>query len=206
MLISEIKAGVERLPLLLAMIGTIIFLNGTSSSGKTSIIKALQDQLQQPYLDMGIDRFIFMLPRRYLNRPLWDDVLGKAVHAGSFGLVLFSGMHHAIAATAKIGNNVIADHVFVEKAWVEECTRLFADMNAYLIGIRCPLEIVEQREHQRKDRTLGQARAQFDVIHKYTQYDLEVDTSLLTTEECAQKIIERLKSQPTAFKSLGKSL
>ncbi len=173
-LISEIKAGVERLPLLLVMMGTIIFLNGTSSSGKTSI--------------------------------LWDHVLGKAVHAGSFGLVLFSGMHHAIAATAKIGNNVIADHVFVEKVWVQECTRLFADRNAYLIGIQCPLEILEQRERQRKDRTLGQARAQFDVIHKYTQYDLEVDTSLLTTEECAEKIIERLESQPTAFKSLGKSL
>ena len=179
---------------------TIIFLNGASSSGKTSLLKTLQKQLPEPYLDMGIDRFIWMMPSRYLDRPLWDDVLGKAIHSGPLGLILFSGMHHAIAAAAKRGNNIIADHVFVEKAWVDECANLFADMNAYLIGIQCPLEILEQRERDRKDRTLGQARAQFDVIHKYTKYDLELDTSKLTTDECVEKIIARLQSPPEAFK------
>jgi chloramphenicol 3-O phosphotransferase len=152
---------------------------------------------------MGIDRFIWMLPKRYLNRPLWDDALGKAHHAGLVGLVLFSGMRHAIAAAASRGNNILADHVFVEKARVDECVNLFADMNAYLIGIHCPLEVLEQRERDRKDRTPGQARAQFDVIHKYTKYDLEVDTSLLSPIECAEKVIERLKNPPTAFKYLN---
>jgi chloramphenicol 3-O phosphotransferase len=181
---------------------TIIFLNGTSSSGKTRILKSLQNQLQEPYLDMGIDRFIWMLPKRYLDRPLWDDVLGKATKAGTLGMLLFSGMHHAIAATAKTGNNIIADHVFVEKVWVDECAQLFAEMNAYMVGLQCPMEVLEQRELDRKDRTLGQARTQFYVIHKYTQYDLEVDTSKLSPEECAQKIIQRLKNPPEAFKRL----
>ncbi|HSL45598.1 MAG TPA: AAA family ATPase [Anaerolineales bacterium] len=181
------------------MTATIIFLNGTSSSGKTSILKALQDQLPDPFLDMGIDRFIFMLPKRYLNRPLWDDVLGKAIEPGAAGRVLFSGMHHAIAAVAQRGNHVIADHVFVQQAWVEECAQLFAKMNAYLIGIQCPLEILEQRERERQDRTLGQARAQYEVIHQYTEYDLEVDTSISSAEECAQTINERLKTAPIAF-------
>ena len=184
------------------MTGTIIFLNGTSSSGKTSLLQQLQDELPEPFLDMGLDRFIFMLPKRYLNRPLWDDVLGKAIHAGTAGMVLFSGMHHSIAAAAKRGNNVIADHVFVERVWAEECAQLFGNMNAYLIGIQCPLNVLEQRERDRKDRTLGQARAQFDLIHKYTTYDLEVDTSVLTTQQCAEQIIERLKHPPEAFKRL----
>jgi hypothetical protein len=90
----------------------------------------------------------------------------------------------------------------VEKAWVDECASLFADMNAYLIGLHCPLEVLEQREKDRKDRTLGQAREQFDVIHKYVVYDLELDTSTLTVEECAEKVIERLKTPPIAFKKL----
>ena len=181
---------------------TIIFINGTSSSGKTSLLKALQAKLTEPYLDMGIDRFIWMLPKRYLDRPLWDDVLGKAVQSGPLGLVLFSGMHHAIAAAAKRGLNVIADHVFVEKAWVDECASLFADMNAYLIGLHCPLEVLEQRERDRKDRTLGQAREQFHVVHKYATYDLKLDTSELTVEECTEKVTERLKTPPAAFKRL----
>ena len=181
---------------------TIIVINGTSSSGKTSIVRALQERLEPPYLDMGVDRFIFMLPKRYLNRPLWDDVLGKADRAGETGLALFSGMHHAIAAAARAGLNIVADHVLVEKQWVDECAELFADLNAYLIGIRCPLEVLEERERSRKDRTLGQARVQYPVIHKYVQYDLEVDTSLLTSEECAERIIERMERAPEAFKCL----
>ncbi len=143
------------------MPGTIIILNGASSSGKTTILAALQKQLAEPYLNAGIDKFIWMLPGRYLDRPLWDDVLGLATCAGSLGHQLFSGMHHAIAALAHTGNNVIADHVLVEPAWVSECARLFADLPAYLIGIRCPLEVLEEREKARRDRTLGQARAQY---------------------------------------------
>lgn len=181
---------------------TIIFLNGTSSSGKTTLLKALQNSLPEPFLDMGIDRFIWMMPKRYLNRPLWDEVLGKATRAGQAGHILFSGMHHAIAAAARAGNHILADHVFVEKRWVEECAQLFAGMNAYLVGIQCPLEVLEQRERERADRTLGQARAQFPVIHKYVQYDLEVDTSRNTPEECTQKIVERLQSPPRAFKQI----
>lgn len=180
----------------------IIFLNGTSSSGKSSLLKALQIRLQEPYLDMGIDKFIWMLPKRYLDRPLWDDVLGKAHQSGPVGLTLFSGMHHAIAAAASRGNNILADHVFVEKAWVDECAALFAGMNAYLVGLTCPLEILEQREKDRKDRTLGQARLQYEVIHKYTKYDLELDTSKLSIEECTEQVVERLKFPPIAFMNL----
>lgn len=187
------------------MESTIIFLNGASSSGKTSILHCLQDRLPEPFLEMGIDRFIFMLPKRYRDRPLWDEVLGRADRAGAAGRVLFSGMHHAIAAAARQGNHVIADHVLVEPAWVEECTELFASRLAYLIGLRCPLEVLEQRERARRDRTLGQARAQFDVIHRFARYDLEVDTSIFSAEQCAQQIMERLKKPPVAFRQLRRA-
>jgi chloramphenicol 3-O phosphotransferase len=179
--------------------GNIILLNGPSSSGKTTLLEILQEKLETPYLNMGIDKFIWMMPKRYLDRPLWNDILGKATKAGQTGHILFSGMHHAIAAAAQRGNNILADHVLVEKAWVEECARLFHTLRAYLVGIRCPLEVLEQREWERKDRTLGQAVAQFEIVHRHTLYDLEVDTSQLSPEECANRIIARLQSPPEAF-------
>jgi chloramphenicol 3-O phosphotransferase len=40
----------------------IIILNGASSSGKTSVLNALQIILDEPYLDAGIDKFIWILP------------------------------------------------------------------------------------------------------------------------------------------------
>jgi len=183
--------------------GTILILNGASSSGKTCILEALQTLLAEPYLNAGIDKFIWMLPERYLDRPLWDDVLGRATEAGDLGHRLFSGMHRAIATLSRAGLNVVADHVLVEPAWVRECTALFADLPAYLIGIRCPLEVLEQRERRRKDRTLGQARLQFERVHAHGVYDLEVDTSLNSPEECVRLIQEHIQHYPPqAFRQL----
>lgn len=182
--------------------GKIILINGSSSSGKTSVVHALQDLLEQPYLEAGIDKFIFMMPERYLDRPLWDDVLGLATKAGQAGHHLVAGMHQAIRALSLAGVNVIADHVLVEPDWARQCAELFADLPAYLVGVTCPLEVLETRERSRKNRTLGQARAQFEVIHKYARYDLEVDTSVLSPEECAQKISVRMFEPPAALRQM----
>ena len=38
---------------------------------------------------------------------------------------------------------------------VGECARLFSDLPAFLIGIRCPVDVLEQRERVRKNRPWG---------------------------------------------------
>lgn len=183
--------------------GTILILNGASSSGKTSLLKALQDCLAEPYLNAGIDTFIWMLPGRYLERPLWDDVLGLAVAPGAAGRILFSGMHHAIAALSRTGNNVAADHVLVEPGWVVECARLFHDLPAYLIGVSCPLDVLEARERARRDRTLGQAKAQYPLVHAHGVYDLVIDTAHYSPQECASLVQARLaEGRPQAFEQI----
>ncbi len=176
------------------MAGNIIILNGASSSGKTSIVKAFQALMEAPYIDAGLDRFLWMLPARYLERPLWDDVLGLAERAGDMGHQLVTGMHQSIAALSRSGLNVVADHVLVEEAWLRECAVLFADLPAWLVGVRCPLEVLEQREKLRRDRTLGQARLQHDPVHRHGIYDLEVDTSIQSPEECAREIKKRIEN------------
>lgn len=186
------------------MTGTLIMLNGTSSSGKSTLLGLLQARLEEPYLNAGIDKFIWMLPSRYLDRPLWDEVLGLATEAGPQGHALFSGMHQAVAALLQTGNNVVADHVLVEPRWVRECAALFAELPAYLVGLHCPLEVLEARELQRRDRTLGQARAQYELVHAHALYDLEIDTSRSDPESAAQTIIDFIHSgtPPQAFRRL----
>lgn len=183
--------------------GTVIFLNGTSSSGKTSLVQALQDEMETPYLEMGIDKFIWMLPERYLERPLWDEVLGKAVTAGSTGHDLVRGMHRSIAAAVRDGWCVLVDHVLVEPHWVLDCASLFHSLPAFLVGVYCPLAVLEEREQARKNRTLGQARSQFDVVHAHGVYDFTVDTALYSPRECAAQIKHHVTvTQPVAFRRL----
>jgi chloramphenicol 3-O phosphotransferase len=179
--------------------GKIIILNGTSSSGKTCILRELQNILEEPYLEAGLDKFLWMLPPRYLERPLWDDVLGLADHAGEAGHKLVAGMHQSIEALSLSGINVIADHVLVEPAWLNDIANRLYDLPAYFIGVRCPLEVLEDREKQRKNRTLGQARLQFDLVHVPGIYDLEVDTSRFTVVECAAQIKAHVYSGPPPF-------
>jgi chloramphenicol 3-O phosphotransferase len=188
--------------------GTMLMLNGTSSAGKTSILTALQSLLDGPYLLAGMDTFFRMLPPRYLWGPEWIEVLGAGTQAGPIGQTLVSGMHHAWAALLQRGNHLLVDHVLVEPAWIMECAALFADLPAYLIGVYCPLVVVEQREQQRPDRAPGQARAHFDRVHHHGVYDLVVDTSTTDASGCAQAIKHFLDTSvpPSAFRRLKQEI
>lgn len=178
----------------------LILLNGTSSAGKSSTIQCLQEKLSQPYLDMGLDKFLYMLPDQYMKQPLWKDVWDHT-SAGELGNRLMSGMHHSMFSMINRGNLVVADHVLIEKNWVSELADLFHNQHAYFIGIHCPLEILEQREIDRKDRTLGSAKAQYPIVHQWTHYDLTIDSSLSSPEQSADKIIEFIASgkSPVGF-------
>jgi len=162
--------------------GNIIFLNGTSSSGKTSIAKALQEILDEPYLHFCIDTFIWMLPERYLSSEALPVVGSRVI----------SGMHHCIAASASIGSNIIVDHVLENTQWLKECIRLLANFPTLFVGVRCPLEELERREGTR-NRQSGTARYQFDLVHAHGVYDLEVDTAIYSPMDCALQIKEALR-------------
>jgi len=176
--------------------GTTLILNGTSSSGKTTLIRMLQVALNQPFLEFGLDKLIWMLPKRYFSPPYWDEVLGKADHAGEYGHMLVHGMHCAIRSMAEKGLNILADHVLVEPNWVADCADQLGDLPAYLIGIHCELKILEQREVNRKDRTLGQARRQYPKIHAHGIYDFTVNSGESTPEENIAQILQFLKPNP----------
>jgi chloramphenicol 3-O phosphotransferase len=116
-------------------------------------------------------------------------------------------MHRAILASAKVGINIVADHVLVEPDWVKDCAKLFHDFNAYLIGVRCDLAILEKREQARKDRTWGQARLQYEKVHAHGVYDFEVDSGRYAPEENLAQILTFLEKDipPKALKIINHS-
>lgn len=190
----------------------IIILNGTSSSGKTTLAKALQAHFAAPYLLAGIDKYIFMLPSKYLNPPLWGTIYRyeyegeriTAIHTEALGQQLMQAMTASVAALAAAGFSIIVDHVILENAWLHEMAGRFAQHRAYMIGVQCPLEVLEQRERERRDRTLGQAAAHYGVVHRDKRYDFEVDTSATAADDCARSIWEFVgrTPQPDALRSL----
>jgi chloramphenicol 3-O phosphotransferase len=184
-------------------------MNGTSSSGKTTLARALQALLPEPWLEIGLDRFVFALPTRYLDQPLWSDVFryvsieGDAdgrfrIEVGPVGLRLVDGMHRTVAALAGAGLDVIVDHVLLEPTWLEDCLGRWERFDVLAVGVRCPLDVVIERERARNDRTIGQAEAQFAVVHRGVRYDVEIDTSQMTPAEGAALVAAAIAARPTA--------
>jgi chloramphenicol 3-O phosphotransferase len=153
--------------------GDIIFLTGASSAGKTSIAKGLQIALDRPFLHLQLDAFIDMLPP----------------HDGPLFVKLIGAFHHAIAALAQADFNLIVDHVLVRQDWTQDCARLLADKYVLFVGVHCPLEELERREALRDAKRQGFARSQFDYIHAGKMYDVEVDTSRVSTDVAVEIIL-----------------
>lgn len=161
--------------------GRILLLNGASSSGKTSLAKALQYLLESPYLYLGLDTFIDMFPDGY------GDVEDKFLQEINRKHIL-SAMNTCIVSLADSGYNLIIDHVLDERDSEKEILSQLSSFHVMFIGIRCPLEILEKREKSRGDRQIGLAKSQYDTVHSNKAYDLEVDTNLYNSTECACRI------------------
>lgn len=185
--------------------GTIIILNGPSASGKSSLQKAFQKIAPQPFIKIGIDNFFDgVMPedleqrntQGYMTGYKKIDQDGKPVFGitiGKNGEKVMAGMLKSIAAYAQAGNNVIVDYIMYNEAWLEDLIEKLHGYRVYLVGVKLPLEVLEQREKARATSPVGHARSHYNTVHKKWVYDLEVDTSKLSSEEAAQKIKEYIE-------------
>jgi chloramphenicol 3-O phosphotransferase len=196
--------------------GTIILLNGTVSAGKTSLARGVQHVMEEPYLHLGADFLGAMCAPRYAGGThaaegfAWVPVEGAeppmtALVAGPYGHQIVEGLHEAIAALARSGHNVVVDHILRERRWLRHCLEAWKNLPVLFVGVRCPLAIAEERERERGNRVLGVARWEFDRVHTYGHYDLEIDTSLHRPRTGAELIAGRLHEgpAPTAFHALA---
>ena len=144
--------------------------------------------MDAPYLHVPIDSFEDMMPGRDRfgepGSPEWQSLFNRTL----------SGFHHSVAALAAAGSNLVVDHLLIQgvepQNWLAECLDLLAPFTVYFIGVHCPLEELRRREQERGDREEGQAERQLGHVHRHGVYDLELDTSVLSAEQCALKIKE----------------
>lgn len=163
-------------------------LNGTSSSGKSTLARGLQRHLEEPFLHFQLDAFIEMLPR--------DDDQEMFQQ-------LVRGMNASIAAMVGEGNNLIVDHVLIDNEWLNQCFELLGDEYVLFVGVDCPLNELERRERMRDIRRQGFAREQFENIHKGKVYDVLVNTFALSPDECVKKVFDFYRNEkPTVFEQM----
>lgn len=160
----------------------IILLNGASSAGKSTLCRALQAQLPEPFLYFALDLLLFsrgVIPKRPGAAAFeWSRQRPK----------LFDGYHRSLAAFASADNNLIVDYVLETSADLSELVNWLAPFDVFFVGVHCPLPELERRERARGDRRIGDARMDFERVHTFSGYDFELD-SLGKPEDNAAKIV-----------------
>jgi len=162
---------------------TIIVLNGPSSSGKSSIAKRLEEQLNGQYIKIGADEFsLMLLPERFINynpaseQPKAheglifvraDDEKGSKLIAqvGHYASKVFGAMPAVVAAVARQGNNMIVDAgITIGIDWLSSFVQFLKPFKVYFIKITAPLSVLEEREKQRNG-LIGLARGQLESMN-----------------------------------------
>lgn len=181
--------------------GTIIILNGVSSSGKTTMARALQAQLDEPYFWIANDTFCDMCPTKFWEQN-WVTAINQSLTA----------MIYTIRTFADIGLNVIVDQVFLNNATegqlLEKCIEVLYQYPVVFVRVDCSVEELERREKERGDRDIGQAKSQIPYVHNHQIYDCVIDTGDNTVDENVEKIKTAMKNQHGngAFQQLKRKL
>lgn len=209
----------------------IIILNGCSASGKTTVQKLLQAKMTEMTITVGIDTFFdALLPtpdlthfaetkilEQYTNdhelirsvKHIYDEQgnLTIPLTIGPAGNRVIHGMHHAIAAYARAGNNVIVDYILYDPAWITYLQEALEGYTVYMIAFKLPLEAIEMREKKRATSPVGHARSHYQTVHQGMHYDLEITDPNTSPEIITDMILAFIKEHknPTAFAQIKHS-
>ena len=165
--------------------GRILFLNGVTSSGKTSIVEALQEKEDPFFYVVANDLFQEMVGERFLRENYWK-YLSEVILM----------MYHTAKLYSDMGKNVLIDGILVDREELKphyaQLREILKDNPLDIVEVYCPLEICRQRNIARGDRYESQSEEQQALMAKDIVYSLRVDTSLHSPEACAERIVQTL--------------
>lgn len=162
--------------------GQVILLNGPSSSGKSSLAKALQALMRErgsrAWEVVSIDDFMKTDPMETIYE---DDVFE------------ISGDLCARAREIlETGAGVIIDHVITSERIFRQLADSVRDYPLRLVHVTCPLRILREREKARGDRCPGSAESSARYLFPKTGYEVTADTGCTAPRENAAFIAEKL--------------
>jgi chloramphenicol 3-O phosphotransferase len=179
--------------------GKIVILNGAPRSGKSSIARVIQDTSNGIWMNLGVDLMIAATPRRY--RPGIGLRPGEPDHAAAVVVApLYAAMWDAVAAHSRHGINVVADVGMYDRTIIEDCLRRLEGLPVLFVAVQCPIEEIMKRRAETNDPPRYVVGTPDDPIPAPVQrwqdqvhghgipYDVEVDTSMMSPQECSAVI------------------
>ncbi len=198
---------------------------GSPGGLSNSIVRVVQDTFEGVWMNLGVDVFARgVTPKRYqpgigLRPGPGPGFGGDYPELESLVPAFYTAVYESIAAHSRQGLNVVTDgghHGAIHPDVLGDCARRLAGLPVLFVGVRCPIEAIMNRRNESPpgryvvgspDETVPPPVLLWqEEVHKPGIYDLEVDTSLLSPQDCAEEIRQRLAEGPpgTAFQQLAK--
>jgi chloramphenicol 3-O phosphotransferase len=182
----------------------VVVLNGGSGSGKTSLARRLQDLLDRPWITLGVDDLIAALaPSLVGDAP---PLPGRAplLRLGTDGSVdvdaawrpVESAWYEGVASMARAGLGVIVDEVLLDgRAGQQRLAAALDGLEVLWVGVHCDPVVAAAREQARPDRITGMAASQTLIVHEGVRYDVVVDSTSASTDECARAVLRCVRQR-----------
>jgi chloramphenicol 3-O-phosphotransferase len=185
----------------------IIFVCGTSSSGKTSVCQALKQKLPDAWLLFSTEGYLGMLGDKFNNlHPANFEVevpnevaYAKKHDDGSFEIVvgslvqsLFATIPDAIGLLARRGFDIVADSLITKKSEVDHFRMALDRFDCKFIYLSTSEKEISRREENRGDRLKGSAVHWLRAFDFQNDCDLIVDTEKIGANQIAAAIIKCL--------------
>lgn len=186
----------------------IIIINGTSSSGKSSVCQVLQRKLGDGCLNFGTDGYLSMLGNKFLElNPNNPDVCtpndicyAKKHDDGSYEIVpgklcskLYQTIPDILDVVAKQGFNIVVDSFITTQDELKPYKERLAKYNMFFVYLYATEQIIESREETRGNRLKGSAIHWLKHFVCKDDHDIIVDTSAVSVEEICNKILNHIK-------------
>jgi len=165
--------------------GKIIYLNGVTSTGKTSIARIIQDTANEFYYLIGSDILMNMVGEK-----------DRLNNYRKYEFEMFIDMYHIAKLLSDMGKNVIIDCLLFETIDLsnhyKKLINILGNNPLFTVNVLCPLEICRERNIKRGDRDEFQSEEQDKMIDKTVVLDFTVYTDKYSSEECAIMILNKI--------------
>jgi chloramphenicol 3-O phosphotransferase len=173
-------------------VGRVALFNGPPSTGKTSLVQALQERVAGAWFHLSLDDF-----RAGYTERSWDGLDGQL-----FDRVL-SGYLGSLREMALNGNDVMAEAVLTpDRRVLYDST--FHEVPMLLVSVKCDREVAIRREAARTDRRHGPIdlpAGDYAAVYEGLAYDLEVDTTTGEPGEWVDVVLPRFAVlEPSSFR------
>ncbi|XXM70783.1 chloramphenicol phosphotransferase CPT family protein [Lysinibacillus sphaericus] len=196
--------------------GSIVILNGPPRSGKSSIAAAVQDTFDEIWMNVGVDTYMKMTPK-HCQPGIGLRPGGERPDLEPLIITMYQAMYESIAAHSRLGLNVVVDvghhdSYSTRRGILNECAGILKGLPVLFVGLTCPVDVIMERRmatwgsgYTEDGEVPGPVIAWQESVHVPGIYDVELDTSVLSSEECAAVIRERLEAEPygEAFKQIA---